>query len=59
MESAASISCLKRSMRRRPQGDGYNYWRSLFYWDKNSRTARAASAKVAARSSVEDVEPIE
>jgi len=31
----------------------------VFYRDKNSTTARAASATIAARSSAEDVEPIE
>ena len=59
IQATNSVAASLREAQRRPQGDGYNYWRSLFYGDKNSRTARAVSATVAARSSAEDVEPIE
>ena len=53
IQATNSVAASLWEARRRPQGDGYNYF------DRNSTVARAVSATVAARSSSEDVELIE
>ena len=53
IQARNSVAASLWEARRRPQGDGYNYR------DRSRTTVRAASATIAARSSADDVEPVE